>query len=148
MPLSIGDRAPHVPGAQTDGARALVFFKVTCPTCQLAAPKLEGFQRAYAGHVHAVGQDPDEKLTAFGRQYGFSVPVTSDGPPYDISDAFRIETVPTTMVIDREGTIVDVVEAWDREGLNRASVALAQLLDVEAEQISDPSDGLPSFKPG
>jgi peroxiredoxin len=148
MPLAIGDRAPVVPGAPTDGARALVFFKVTCPTCQLAAPKLEAFQRAYPGHVHAVGQDPDAALAAFGDEYGFSIPITSDGPPYDISNAFDIETVPTTMVIDAEGTIVDVVEAWDRDGLNRASTTLAGLLDVVPEPVSDASDGLPAFKPG
>jgi hypothetical protein len=41
-----------------------------------------------------------------------------------------------------------VVEAWDREGLNRASRALADLLGAEAAAISDPSDGLPAFKPG
>lgn len=148
MPLAIGDRAPQVPGAPTDGARALVFFKVTCPTCQLAAPKLEAFQRAYSGHVHAVGQDPDAALAAFGDEYGFSIPITSDGPPYDISNAFDIETVPTMIVIDAEAMVVDVVEAWDRDGLNRASTTLAALLDVAPALISEPSDGLPAFKPG
>jgi hypothetical protein len=114
----------------------------------LAAPRLEGFQRAYRGHVHAVGQDPEVDLAAFGREYGFSVPVTRDAPPYDISNAFAIETVPTTLVIDGEGTVVDIVEAWDRDGLNRASATLARLLGAHPEPISEPSDGLPAFKPG
>jgi peroxiredoxin len=148
MPLAIGDQAPPFPGEPADGARALVFYKVTCPTCQLAAPKLQALQRAYPGHVHAVGQDPDEKLSAFGRAYGFTVPVTSDVPPYVVSNAYRIETVPTTFVIDGDGTVVDVVEAWDRERLNGASATLADLLGAEPATVSDPSDGLPGFKPG
>jgi len=148
MPLAIGDRAPSVPGAPTDGPLALVFYKVTCPTCQLAAPKLEAFQRAYPGHVHAVGQDPDETLSSFGREYAFTVPATSDGPPYEVSNAYRIETVPTTFVIGGDGAVVDVVEAWDRDGLNRASSTLAGLLGASPTAISVISDGLPGFKPG
>jgi peroxiredoxin len=131
-----------------DGPWALVFYKVTCATCQLAAPKLEAFQQAYEGHVHAVGQDPPEKLQAFADGYGFTVPVTSDAPPYEISNGYGIETVPTTIVIDGQGTVADVVEAWDREGLNRAAKTLADLLGAEPVMISEPSDGLPAFKPG
>jgi peroxiredoxin len=148
VPLAIGDPAPPVPGLPADGPRALVFYKVTCPTCQLAAPGLDAFQRAYAGHAQAVGQDPPEKLRAFADEYGFTVPVISDAPPYEISNAYGIETVPTTFVIDGQGSVADVVEAWDREGLNRASKALADLLGAEAVTISEPSDGLPAFKPG
>jgi peroxiredoxin len=131
-----------------DAPRALMFYKVTCPTCQLAAPKLEVFQRAYDGHVQAVGQDPVEKLRAFADEYGFTVPATSDAPPYGISNAYGIETVPTTIVIDGRGNVADVVEAWDREGLNRASKALADLLGAEPVVVSEASDGLPAFKPG
>jgi hypothetical protein len=76
------------------------------------------------------------------------VPVTSDAPPYGISNAYRIETVPTTIVIDGQGNVSDVVEAWDREGLNRASKALADLLGADPVIVSEPSDGLPAFKPG
>jgi peroxiredoxin len=148
VPLAIDAPAPPVPGAAADGPHALVFYKVTCPTCQLAAPKLEAFQSAYGGHVHAVGQDPVDNLTAFGAEYRFSLPASSDAPPYDLSNAYGIETVPTTYVIDGRGRVADVVEAWDRDGLNRASVKLAELLDVQPARISEPSDGLPGFKPG
>jgi len=40
------------------------------------------------------------------------------------------------------------VESWDREGLNRASGALARLLGAEPEVLSTEDDGLPAFKPG
>lgn len=148
MPLAIGSPAPSIADAPAAVPHALIFFKVTCPTCQLAAPKLEALQAAYAGHVQAVGQDPADKLRAFGGEYRFTLPATSDAPPYDLSNAYGIETVPTTFVVDGQGRVADVVEAWDRDGLNRASKTLAELLDVEPATISEPSDGLPDFKPG
>lgn len=148
MPLEVGTDAPAIPGATADGPRALVFYKVTCPTCQLAAPNLDVLQQAYPAHVDAVGQDPPEKLRAFGDRYSFTVPAISDAPPYDVSNAYGIEAVPTVFVLDDEGRVADVVEAWDREGLNRASATLADLLGVEPVTVSDASDGLPGFKPG
>jgi thiol-disulfide isomerase/thioredoxin len=148
MPLAIGAPAPSLPDVAADGPHALIFFKVTCAACQLAAPKLEALQAAYAGHIQAVGQDPADKLRAFGAEYHFTLPTSSDAPPYDLSNAYGVETVPTMFVIDGQDRVADVVEAWDRDGLNRASATLAELLGVERVAISEPSDGLPGFKPG
>ena len=38
--------------------------------------------------------------------------------------------------------------AWDREGFNEVSARIAEALGTEPVVISEPSDGLPSFKPG
>jgi hypothetical protein len=56
--------------------------------------------------------------------------------------------VPTLFVVDGGGIVADVVESWDREGYNRASRTLAGLLGADAVVISEPSDGLPEFRPG
>jgi peroxiredoxin len=126
----------------------LVFYKVTCPTCQMAAPKLEGFERAYAGRVVGIGQDPVSELETFSRGFGMSFPSLPDLEPYDVSNAYGIEHVPTVVVVDAEGVVADVVESWDRNGLNRASATMARLLDVSPAPISEPADGLPAFRPG
>jgi hypothetical protein len=52
------------------------------------------------------------------------------------------------VVIDGEGTVVDVVESWDREGMNRISRVLAGLIGTDPVTVSTPDDGLPDFKPG
>jgi hypothetical protein len=44
--------------------------------------------------------------------------------------------------------VTDVVESWDRDGMNRVSATLGRLLGIDAEVLSEPSDGLPDFKPG
>jgi hypothetical protein len=76
------------------------------------------------------------------------VPAVPDLPPYDVSNAYGIEAVPTLFVIDGAGQVADAVVSWDRAGYNRASARLAQLLGVEPAMVSDSSDGLPPFRPG
>jgi thiol-disulfide isomerase/thioredoxin len=147
--IAVGDAAPLVPGGVVhEGPVALVFYKVTCPVCQMAAPKIDAMARSYPGRVVGVGQDPTDELERFGREFRMDIGAVVDVPPYDVSNAYGIETVPTLFVIDGAGVVADTVVSWDRAGYNRASARLAELLGVEPVTVSDPSDGLPPFRPG
>ena len=148
MAIAIGADAPRVDGATQPGPHALLFYKVTCPTCQMAAAPIERFQDGYPGRIAGVGQDPDDALAEFSATYGMSFPSRPDLPPYDASNAYAIEHVPTLVVVDGAGRVADVVESWDRDGLNRASATLAGLLAADPVTISEPADGLPAFRPG
>jgi peroxiredoxin len=147
--LQAASKAPAIPGVDF-GTRplAVFFYKVTCPVCQMAAPKVQGFEAGYPGRIVGIGQDPQEKLAAFGNQFGITFRSLVDAPPYDVSNAYGIEVVPTTFLVDAEGTILDTVESWDREGLNRISGRLAEMTGAGYAEISSPSDGLPIFRPG
>ena len=148
-PLAPGSTAPAIPGIAFDGQPLVLFFyKVTCPVCQLAAPPVEAFERAYPGRIEGIGQDPPAKLAAFSNQYGMTFRVTADDPPYPASTTYGIRVVPTTFLVDAEGRIADVVESWDREGINRVSKGLAELTGAPYVPISAPGDGLPPFRPG
>lgn len=148
-PLQPGSSAPAISSIDfSSGPTVLFFYKVTCPVCQMAAAPASRFEQAYPGRIQGIGQDPEEKLAEFDRGYGLGFPSISDLPPYEVSDAYGIRSVPSTFLIDSDGSIRDVVESWDRDGLNRLSKELASLLDAEAATISDPSDGLPPFRPG
>jgi thiol-disulfide isomerase/thioredoxin len=147
--IAVGDAAPLVPGGVVhEGPLALVFYKVTCPVCQMAAPKIDALAKSYPGRVVGVGQDPPDELERFGREFRMDIAAAADVPPYDISNAYGIETVPTIFVIDGAGVVADTVVSWDRAGYNRASARLAELIGVEPVTVSDPSDGLPPFRPG
>jgi hypothetical protein len=50
--------------------------------------------------------------------------------------------------VDAAGQVAEVVESWDREGINRASATLAGLLGKDPAVVSEPGDGLPAFRPG
>jgi hypothetical protein len=146
--IPIGTLAPDVPGATIDGAHALVFYKVTCPTCQMAAPAIDRFERGYPGRIRGVGQDPPDALASFSERWGVSFPSVPDLDPYVASTAYGIAHVPTMVIVDGDGRVAEVVESWDRDGYNRASAMLASLLGVEPATISTEGDGLPAFRPG
>jgi peroxiredoxin len=147
--LDPGTAAPPIPGvAMGEGPRALFFYKVTCPVCQMAAPKVQSFEEAYPGLITGVGQDPEAKLGAFAREHGMTFPQRSDEPPYSVSMAYGIRVVPTLFVVDADGIIVSSTESWDREGLNAGSRKLAELAGLPYRSISEPGDGLSPFRPG
>jgi peroxiredoxin len=147
--LAVASKAPGIPGVDFEKAPLAVFFyKVTCPVCQMAAPKVQNFEAAYPGRIVGIGQDPREKLTAFEGEFGLTFPSLVDAPPYAVSNAYGIEVVPTTFLVDGEGTILDTVESWDRDGLNRISEGLAEITGAGYAEISNRSDGLPPFRPG
>lgn len=147
--IEIGDVAPRVPGVPFgEGPVALFFYKVTCPTCQLAAPTMANFERAYPGRVVGIGQDPQDVLESFGEVHGMGIRSVEDRPPYDVSNAYGIVSVPTLVLVAEDGVVRHVVGAWDREGFNEASRRIADALGVATEPISVEGDGLPDFKPG
>jgi thiol-disulfide isomerase/thioredoxin len=147
-PIGTGSMAPPIPGVDLrDGPRAVWFYKVTCPVCQMAAPVAERLHAAFPQTVVGVGQDPVPQLEAFGSQYGVSFPTVPDLAPYDVSEDYGIRVVPTLVVVT-EGRVSDVVESWDRDGYNRASSSLGVLTGREALGVSDEDDGLPFFRPG
>jgi peroxiredoxin len=147
--IAPGSPAPAIPGVRLRGTpKVIYFYKVTCPVCQMAAPAAQTFDRAYPGHIVGVGQDPPERLAEFGDRFGQGFPAHPDAPPYPVSSEYGIRVVPTTVLVDADGAVVDVVESWDRDGLNEMSKRLADLAGFPHASISEPGDGLPSFRPG
>jgi hypothetical protein len=148
MAIQVGSFAPPVDGVEIRGPRALVFYKVTCSVTQMAGPPISRLGDAYPGAVTGVGQDPPDALTSFADTYGWRFPQVPDPAPYTASDAYGIVSAPTVVVVDGDGRVADVVESWDRDGVNRASSTLAALLRAESAIVSEPGDGLPAFRPG
>jgi hypothetical protein len=148
-PLAPGAVAPPIPGPGLEARpRAVFFYKVTCPICQLAAPQVQRIEDGNPGSVLGIGQDPADRLDAFAAEHGVTFRSLSESPPYGVSTAYGIRTVPTTFLVGREGTILRTVEAWDRDGLNGLSRHLSDLTGRPYAPVSDSDDGLPPFRPG
>lgn len=145
-PLQPGTAAPPIPGVALDGPSALLFYKVTCPTCQMAAPAAEALARRFPARFASVVQDPPERAQGFAGEYG-AFPAVSDDPPYDLSNAYGIRVVPTLFTIEG-GTVTGVVESWNRDAWNEVAARLAEAEGVAPELLSSPDDGLPPFRPG
>lgn len=148
MPLQTGARAPEIPGAElSSGPKTLLFYKVTCPTCQIAAPVAERLFGMFPDRFVAVVQDPPERVEAFAEEYDTTFQSVTDAPPYELSDAFGIEVVPTLFLVE-DGMVTDVVESWDRDGWNRVASGLAGAVGQSIGPVSEEGDGLPVFRPG
>jgi peroxiredoxin len=123
------------------GPVVLAFFKVTCPVCQMAAPKVQALADAGV-RVVGVGEDPPAELQSYAGRYGQKVTTLTEAAPYATSDAYGIDTVPTLFLVDSDGTVRDTVVSWDRDAWNRLAAAAG------APPVSDENDGLPAFRPG
>jgi peroxiredoxin len=132
---------------EREGPRVLFFYKVTCPTCQISAPVAEKLHQRLGERFVGVGQDPLEKLDQFAEELGTTFTAIPDQPPYALSDAYGIRTVPTVFVLD-DGKIVETVESWDRDAWNRLAAKVGALTGEAAESLSWEGDGLPPFRPG
>lgn len=135
-----------------DGARLTlaVFFKTTCPTCALAFPYLEKLYQAYRAAglvVWGISQSDRDASAAFAAAHGSHFPILLDAGLH-VSRTFDPEFVPTTLLVDPAGSIVDVLVGFNKARLNDLSETLAARLDAPAAMIAPDNDGAPVFRPG
>jgi peroxiredoxin len=154
--LKTGSAAPRLE-LQVDGhsrpvpasaaPQALFFFKVSCPTCPLAAPAIERLRRAYPRlETIAVSQDDLESSRAWMAQVGLGSPLAIDAERFAASEAFGLATVPTVVLLDHEGKIAQVQEGYSRLGYDSLAANAAYLVGAQPERIASTTG--PAFQPG
>ena len=146
-PIGAGADAPPIPGVELEQPGLVLFYKVTCPTCQISAPVAQRLAERFPGRFAAVAQDPPDAIEGFGRRFGASFTSVSESPPYDASNAYDVDTVPTLFLVE-DAKVVDVAESWDRDAWNRLAARLGEATGSDGSPISQQGDGLPPFRPG
>jgi peroxiredoxin len=126
----------------SNGPAAIVFFKASCPTCQLALPYLDRLKDG-ALPLYAISQDDAARTREFLRLFPLQMPVLLDAAAggYVASNAYGIEYVPSLFVIEAGGEISMTCEVFDRrlyEGLARRAGRL----------MFQPGEAVPPYKPG
>ena len=129
------------PWRASDGPTVLAFFKATCPVCQMAAPMVQAMADSGA-RVVAIGEDPAPTLAGYRSRWGQAVPTLSEPPPYRVSGAYDLVSVPSLFLVGPDGVVLDVVIGWDRDEWNKVSVAAG------GKPVSAAGDGLPPYRPG
>jgi hypothetical protein len=138
---SSGARGVALESLLAAGPAVLLFAESDCPTCALALREL-----ARAGApVQPVFQDPPAVATRVARRLGVRGEVLFDEAPYDVSRAYDVQTVPTTVLVGRDGVETARVVGWDRAALE-ALLARAAALGAPATPPLDPAT--PATKPG
>ena len=135
------------------GPVVAVFFKVSCPVCQMALPYLERIFKAYekSGNLTFVGvsQDNAADTKAFNRQFGVTFPILLDpAGKYPASNAYGLTNVPTTFLISPEGEIEFSTVSWSKADVEQLNRRLAAAGNMAAAQIFQPGENISEFKPG
>jgi peroxiredoxin len=102
------------------GSAVLLFVSEECPTCVLTlrrlAPLVSDLTEAGV-RVAAVFEDPVDVAARVARRTGFGGVVLSEPAPYEVSRAYSLQSLPTAVLVDRDGHEVDRVVGWDAAGL-------------------------------
>jgi peroxiredoxin len=161
--LPAGAKAPAISLQDMDGntvtlADALkkgpvvaAFFKVSCPTCQFAAPFLERLHETYAGPkftLWGISQDDAQDTREFFKEFDVEFPTLLDASGYRASNQYGITTVPSIFLISPEGKIQVTSEGFAKRDLEKISAEVARATGASAETLFKPSEIVPEIKPG
>jgi peroxiredoxin len=135
------------------GPVLLVFFKISCPTCQFTLPYLERLYQGLKGKsvpaIVGISQNNQKDTAAFVRQYGVSFPVLLDDPRrYPVSNAYGITNVPTLFFIGQEGTIEVSSVGWSRKDLEQITHRVEQHAKVANIALFRSGEQIPDLKAG
>jgi peroxiredoxin len=126
------------------GPVVLVFFKVSCPTCQMTFPYLQKLadSRNTSAQLIAISQDDAGDSREFRQRLGVSMRTLLDaGPLYKASNAYRIDSVPSFFVIETDGTIALAFDGFNKSALEQ----VGRLFGVE---MFHETDRVPALRPG
>ena len=105
-------QAPKATLAGLRGKPALInFWASWCEPCRKEAPELEQLSRSLHGAARLVGVDYTDRSDSardFIHRYGWTFPVLSD-PDGIYGARYRFSGLPTTVVLDSRGRIVETL---------------------------------------
>jgi peroxiredoxin len=153
--LSPGARAPEFRLARLDGGEAslhdliangpivLAFFKISCPISQMTFPFLDRIHTPGRLPIYGVSQNDEEDTRYFNGEFGVTFPTLLDREEDDfaVSNAYGISSVPTMIVIERDGTISRAIEGWVKQDIE-------SLAGIAGVAVFREGDNVPAWKAG
>ncbi len=142
--LDAAAKAPYFRELAEAGPALIVFFKVSCPVCQLTLPILERLKSNGRIRIVAVSQDDAKATAAFHRSFGVTLETRLDEKAngYPASNGFGIRQVPSAFQVEPGGAIS---HAW--EGFSKTEMeALARRAGVD--MLFGPGEQVPLWRPG
>ena len=86
----------------------------------------------------AISQDDVDETRQFAARLGIGFNIVIDEYPYEVSSAYRIHSVPSVFIVERDGNITLSEFGFTKSSLNR----------IAGFEMFTPNDGLPASRPG
>lgn len=161
--IALGTRAPvfmlndlegrpcRIPDVASHESALLVFFKVSCPTCQFTFPFLERLWGHYCApnlKMWGIVQDSPAAGKLFANQYGITFPIVVDPPEYVVSSQFGISAVPTIFFLEQGGWVRRSIAGFHRQELVELAKELSKVTGRPYKPLFEKDESVPEFKPG
>jgi len=135
------------------GPVLLVFYKISCPTCQFVLPFVDRLWKRLWGSavtVLAVSQDPPDDTAAFNREFGMEMPSVFDGEEegYPVSEQYGIAHVPALFLVEPDGVISYSGAGWVKAEFEELLERLAGAAGMERLELFEPGEDVPDFRGG
>ena len=107
------------------GVVVLEFWATWCPACRVAMPRLEKLYQEFADKgLTVLGVSTEDKATVETFVKAQNITFTNLVDPNRITDkAYRVESIPRTLIIDREGKVYADFTGLQPEGVLRGKLA-------------------------
>jgi peroxiredoxin len=151
--LTTADGKPfHLRNALTRGPAVLVFFKVSCPTCQYALPFYERLFQAYKNQpvtLVGVSQNDAKDSAAFAKEFGITLPfLLDDTRRYPVSNAYGLTNVPTIFWIGTDGEIEVSSVGWSKADFEQINRKMAEAASIAAVPLFQPGEDVRDYRAG
>ena len=162
--LATGTKAPEFDLKTLDGKRfslsdelthrpvVLVFYKVSCPTCQYALPFFERLYKTYGGlgvTLLGISQNDAKDTAAFNKEFGITFPVLLDDTrSYPASNAYGLTNVPTIFWIAQDGEIEVSSVGWLKADFEEINRRMATAGKITPAVMFKPGEDVRDFRAG
>ena len=137
--LKAGQTAPDFEGLPKARPVVLVFFKISCPTCQFTVPYLERMSDTVP--ILGISQDDEESTDEFRRAFKLTFRIVIDKPRYPVSNSYALSHVPALFVLELDRSISLSVTGFSRRDLEAIGERFGAVPFREGDRV-------PEFKPG
>ena len=162
--LASGTKAPEFDLKTLDGKKfslseelargpvALVFFKVSCPTCQYAMPFLERLYKSYKNKgvtLVGISQNDANETAAFCKDFGVTFPMLLDDTrTYPVSNAYGLTNVPTIFWIAEDGEIELSSVGWVKADFELINRKMAEIGKITPAAVFRSGEDVRDFRAG
>ena len=148
---SIDGTEYSLPKLLSRGPVFVSFFKISCPVCQFTFPFLERLYKRYGGKAVTflgISQDNARATKEFADEYGVTFPIALDAEGYPASNAYGLTNVPTSFLIDTDGSVKIASMGFNKKDLEAVATELSRRGKIPESALFRSDESVPANRPG